>query len=251
MTIDLTKRAETATFSLVKNIQAAADNGVDLGTITAQVILVFDYSLSMKDFFVRGEVQELTESVLGLSLPLDDDGSIQVFPFDHRAYDPFAVNAGNYAGVIEDWRRQRGRFKPGLMGRRTRFDDMGSTDYNAVIDAITRFTADEGMLQPGKPPVFVLFQTDGGSSNQTLVKTNLRNAATLPIFWQFLGLGNNTGFLSVLDDLPDRVIDNVGKTAVPSILAADLATFYEDITREFVTEWIPAARAVGILKDQP
>lgn len=259
MTIDLTKRSEIATVSLVKNMQAA---GVDLGEITAQVILVFDYSYSMADFFARGEVQELTERVLGLSLPLDDDGNIQVFPFDHRAYEPFVVDAGNHVGVIDDWRHERGRFAPaaspkrGLFKRapaptgRPRLDGMGGTDYSVVIEAILRFTQEEGMLRPGKPPVYVLFQTDGGTANKDRAEQLLIGASMLPIFWHFLGLGGDTSFLSLLDDLPGRVVDNIGKTSVPSVKGTAADEFYQDVTREFVTSWIPAARAVGILEDQ-
>jgi hypothetical protein len=266
VTISLEKRSADATDAIVVNLQKAAAKGHDLGEVTAQVILVFDYSGSMARFFERGEVQELTERILGLSLPLDDDGNIQVFPFDHRAYEPFVVDAGSYSGVIEDWRHERGRFgsgqqqppkrglfkrrEPVLTGpsRRARLNDMGGTDYSVVIEKILTYTAEEGMLDAGKPPVFVLFQSDGGTNDPDKTQKLLTTAANLPIFWQFLGLGSSTGFLSTLDNLPGRVVDNVGKTSVPSVKGTAADEFYQDITREFVTEWLPAVRGAGILR---
>lgn len=260
--VDLQKRAADAEVSLVKQLVKAEEQGHDLGEVTAQVILVFDHSGSMERFFTQGEVQELAERTLGLALPLDDDGNIQVFPFDHRAYDPFVVDAQTYPGAIDDWRNQRGRFAPAPAGKRGLFRrtgaaeesgprQMGGTDYSVVINKVLDFAREEGMLHPGKPPVFVLFQTDGSPNNPGEVQRLLAAASMLPVFWQFLGLGYNTSFLSVLDDLPGRVVDNVGLTSVPSIVATESGTFYDKVTEEFVTKWIPAARSAKILLDRP
>ena len=260
MAVDLSKRSGDATVSLLKHLTTAQASGHDLGEVTAQVVLVFDHSASMQSFYDRGEVQELTERVLGLSLPLDDDGTIQVFPFDDQAYDPFTVDANTYPDVIDRWRRgdvvasppARRRFFGGRITSNTATHPrpMGGTDYAPVIDAVVSFAKSEGMLRSGQPPVFVLFQTDGGTSRPAAAQQRLTDAAKLPIFWQFLGLGSHTSFLSVLDDLPGRVVDNVGLTSVPSVNGTDPVEFYDRVTEEFVTKWIPAARAPGILKDR-
>ena len=268
MAVDLSKRSGDATVSLLKHLTTAQASGHDLGEVTAQVVLVFDHSASMRPFYDRGDVQELTERVLGLSLPLDDDGQIQVFPFDHQAYEPFTVDANTYPGVIDRWRQgdtvasdapqpARRRFFGGRVTSNTttqptaRPRQMGGTDYSPVIDAVLKFAKSEGMLRAGQPPVFVLFQTDGGTEHAQAAQDRLVAAAKLPIFWQFLGLGSNTSFLSVLDNLPGRVVDNVGLTSVPSVNGTDPVEFYDRVTEEFVTKWIPAARAAGILKDRP
>lgn len=252
MGVSLDKRAATAEVSLVKALTKAAKDGIDLGEVKAQVILVIDYSYSMEDFYGSGEVQELAERSLGLALPLDDDGNIQVFPFDSKAHEPFVVDATNFVGAIDDWRNQRGRFKPkrlfgGGGGRRP----MGGTNYSIAIDKVLDFARAEGMLDPGQPPLYVIFQTDGGTENPDAVKKQLTAAASLPIFWQFLGLGHHTGFLSMLDTLPGRVVDNVGAVGVASIKGTPDEDFYDKVTEEFITKWIPAARQQGILKDQP
>lgn len=261
MALSLEKRSSIAEVSLVKSLTKAKASGHELGEVSAQVILVFDYSGSMAPYFARGEVQELAERALGLALPLDDDGNIQVFPFHHEAFEPFVVDAGNYAGAVDDWRYRRGRFAPsaakskGLFRRAVAATPsgerlMGGTDYSVVIDAVLRYITDNKMAEPGQPPVFVLFQTDGGTSNVAKVEQQLRQAASLPVFWQFLGLGHSTGFLDILDRLPNRVVDNVGKYGVPSVKNTDDEEFYDGVTGEFVTQWIPAARAAGVLKDQ-
>jgi hypothetical protein len=112
---------------------------------------------------------------------------------------------------------------------------------------VTHFAQEEGMLDPGKPPVLVVFQTDGGSSSSGLDKQLLTQYAKLPIFWQFLGLGRNTSFLDVLDNLPGRVVDNVGKCSFPHISTITDEEFYDALVSEFLPSWLPAARAAGIV----
>jgi hypothetical protein len=124
---------------------------------------------------------------------------------------------------------------------------MGGTEYAAAINAVVQFVKTEGMLNAGKPPVLVVFQTDGGSASSGLDKQLLTQYANLPIFWQFLGLGNDTGFLDVLDKLPNRVVDNVGTCSFPKVSNVPDETFYDELVSEFLPKWLPAARAAGIV----
>lgn len=233
MGISLEKRSEVATVSLVKLLTEESAKGNDLGELTAQVVLVNDFSGSMFGRYNSGEVQELAERALGLSLSgLDDDGNIQVFFFDHGTYDPIVVDGDNYAGAIPAWARQH---------------TMGGTDYLPVIRQVIKYTKSEGMQANGKPPILVIFMTDGATGNESKIQKELVTASDLPIFWQFLGLGYRPDFLKKLDTMGGRKTDNVGLFDVPAVGALNDEQFYDEIIGEFFRSWLPDARAKRIV----
>jgi hypothetical protein len=80
----------------------------------------------------------------------------------------------------------------------------------------------------------------------------LCDAARLPIFWQFIGFGDDEfAYLRRLDDLPvpaKRVVDNAGffpagkdPRSVPD------SVLYDCLMSEF-PEWLAAARAARIVR---
>lgn len=240
LSISLEKRTESAVISLTKVLQAEADKGNDLGELTANIILVNDYSYSMSDRYDGrvNEVQELGERVLAMSLSgLDDDGKVQVFFFDDKAYDPIEVTKSNYQGYVDRWRKPK--FRPQRQ--------FGGTDYLPAIDKIIAFATQKGMLAPGQPPVLVVFMTDGSTDNERKITERLYEAAKLPIFWQFMGLGYSPTFLKKLDKMTGRVVDNVGLFEIPGVLSLTDEEFYDKIIEEFFPSWLPAARAAGIV----
>ena len=79
----------------------------------------------------------------------------------------------------------------------------------------------------------------------------LCQAAKLPIFWQFVGFGDDEfRFLHKLDDLPvpaSRVVDNAGFFAAGSTpKSLSDSGLYDQLLQEFPT-WLTAARMAGIL----
>jgi hypothetical protein len=260
MPINMEKRTEIAKESLVSLLKTESGKGNDLGELTAQIRLAEDYSGSMARFYASGEMQELTERVLALSLTgLDADGDIQVYHFDHQVYEPYTVDINHYVGAVDRWRFEEVTVQvPGqkkMFGKvsapTTRVEkverQMGGTDYAPCIRKIRQDARDSGDLAPGKPPVIVVFQTDGGTSSPANTIAELRDSSKDPIFWVFLGLGNNTGFLDVLDKIDGGRVDNVSKISVTSIKSVPDADFYAELIREPFSKWLPAARALGIV----
>lgn len=265
MPIDLTKRTENATISLMKTLQSQADKGNDLGEVSAQVVLVMDYSISMEGRYRNSEPQELAERCLALALSgLDDDGSIQTVMFHHDVFDPFTLTATNYSGAIDRWRRGEDidadavpppapvTAKKRLFGRTARAAvgtsthaprDFGGTDYLPAIKRVRQLWRTE--LDP-KIPVLVLFVTDGETRNESAIKRALADSSHEPIFWQFLGLGYEPAFLRTLDTMTGRKVDNVGLTVVQDTLSMPDSEFFDEVTREYLTSWLPAARRQGI-----
>ncbi len=262
MPIDMQKRTAIAKMSLIKVLEDEAAKGNDLGDLTAQIKLVIDYSSSMGQFYLSGQMQELAERVLALSLTgLDADGSVDIYPFDNQSYEPFTVTTADYKGCIERWRQEEvtetipgkskmfGKREPDVIRTFIRERQMGGTNYAPVIERIRQDARSAGDLAPGKPPVIVFFQTDGGTMVPDLTQATLTESANQgePIFWEFIGLGNNTGFLDVLNLLPGRKIDNVGKVSFTSISSVSDEDFYAGLTSEVFPKWLPEARAQGIV----
>ncbi len=238
MAISLEKRTENATGALISLLKKEEARGNDLGELTAQVILALDFSGSMEHRYRSrhgepSEVQELVERALALSLSgLDDDGDIQTFFFHGNVFNPEVVSEQNYRGFVDNW-ASRNR--------------MGGTDYLPCIQSIRQFAHRNGMTAKGKPPVFVIFVTDGETRNERKIQQELIGASGEPIFWQFMGLGYSPKFLEQLDTMGGRKLDNVGLFDVNNSQALSDDEFYGKTIEEFFGKWLPAARKAGVV----
>lgn len=218
-TAPITSLIKTAAISLEKN---------GLTGQKAAVYLVLDHSGSMHPFYADGSVQRLAEQTLALSANLDDDGAVPLVYFGSHAEDPIDVRLDNYQGIVD----------------RTHTDfRWGSTDYVSAMGTVARDYQASGATCPA----LVVFQTDGAPNDQAATERALRDASTLPIFWAFVGFGNNIRFLERLDDLAGRRVDNASFFHARDPHAVSDADLYDGITREFAA-WIPAATTAGIIR---
>lgn len=268
MGIDLNKRTENAQGTIISLLKREQAKGIDLGEVSARVVVAIDYSASMGRMYRDGVVQDLVERVLAMSLAgLDDDGDIQVHFFHSEPFAAEEVNKDTYSGFVDRWTRSR---------------SMGGTNYLGVIDNIINESTNvnAASLTPAPPtgknvrkglfgrktvtepvdnstvnlvkasadiPTLVLFVTDGESSNQNKIMKRLAAASGLPIFWQFLGLGYTPKFLEDLDEMSGRVVDNVGLTSVTDLKTTSDEQFFTEMLDEFMTSWLPQARQLGIV----
>ncbi len=232
MPIDLTKLQTTAPglVDLYKTARVSLDKH-RLGGVRAAVYLVIDHSRSMRPYFTDGSVQGLAERVLALAAHFDDDGTVPVVFFDTDARQPVEISVYDYAGSIDRIKAAAGT--------------MGSTNYAAAMRAIIE-------LHRGPDPAFVVFQTDGAPNSKRETTEVLCEAAKLPIFWQFIGFGDDEfAYLHKLDELPvpaKRVVDNAGFfPAGPQPLRVADCVLYDNLMAEF-PQWLAAARAAGITR---
>lgn len=229
--IDLTKRAPgLIDLSKKAGISLAKHN---LAGERAAVYEVLDYSGSMRSFYRDGSVQTFTERVLAAAVHLDDDGSIPVIPFSSVAHPLLEVSVDNYEGRVQAMVDSLGH--------------MGSTNYAAAMRAVIEHYRASGATAPA----LVIFQTDGSPDSRRDAEKVLCEAAHLPIFWQFVGFGNDSfDFLRKLDELAvpkKRIIDNAGFFHAGSNPSAmDATTLYDNIMGEF-PEWLAQARRQGIV----
>ncbi|MGH3242428.1 MAG: VWA domain-containing protein [Spirillospora sp.] len=204
-----------------------------LGGERAAVYLVLDRSGSMRRYYKDGTVQHLAEQALALSAHLDDDGVVPVVFFDKVAHPVVEVGLTRYQGRINEEHERLGH--------------MGTTNYAAAMQAVV----DHYRAAAPTAPAFVIFQTDGSPDSRTAAEKILCDSSTLPIFWQFIGFGDDEfRFLRKLDDLPvprKRAVDNAGFFPAGSDpRGIDDADLYRSLMDEFPA-WLDAVRAGGIL----
>jgi hypothetical protein len=198
----------------------------------AAVYLVVDRSGSMAPFYRDGSVQLLAEQALGLSANLDDDGTVPLLMFDSSPYKMAEVSLDNYTGVVAQWHALNG-------GERT----MGGTAYAPAMHAVLDHYEHSGATDPA----FVIFQTDGDPWDRAETERVLRDVSRLPVFWSFVGFGDEIRFLKKLDDLKRRVVDNASFFHAVNPHAVSDADLYDGLTREY-GEWLAAAAAAGIVR---
>ncbi|MFF7650307.1 vWA domain-containing protein [Streptomyces sp. NPDC007983] len=222
---ELVSLYKTAAVSLAKH---------QVGGQRAAVYLVLDRSGSMRPYYRDGSVQHLAEQTLALAANLDDDGVVPVVFFSTEIDGTAEIRLDAYHDRINPMHDSMGH--------------MGRTNYHVAMQAVI----DHYQSCGAEEPAFVVFQTDGSPTSKTAAEHVLCTAARLPIFWQFVGFGNDEfRFLRKLDDLPvpdRRVVDNAGFFAAgPSPKALSDAKLYDHLLHEFPL-WLTSARSAGILK---
>ncbi|MBQ7155396.1 MAG: VWA domain-containing protein [Synergistaceae bacterium] len=147
----------------------------NLQEITARVALVLDSSRSMFQRYANGTVQEIVNKTLPLAVQFDDDGELDCWFYGTTCRRMPGVNMSNYERAVpEDWR--------GLMQ-----EIGGQTNAAEVMqEIIAEYTG-------SKIPAYVLFITDGGFTSEPRVRKLLTEASSLPVFWQFVGIGGKLG----------------------------------------------------------
>jgi hypothetical protein len=205
-----------------------------LSGVRAAVYLVLDRSGSMRTYYRDGSAQRLAEQTLGLAAHFDDDGRVPVVFFSTEVDGLAELSLTDYAGRIGVLHDELGH--------------MGRTNYHLAMRAVV----DHYRASGASDPAFVVFQTDGGPTSKSAAERVLCESAGLPLFWQFVGFGEDEfRFLRKLDDLPvpaKRVVDNAGFLSLGARpLDWSDADLYERLTDEF-PRWLASARSAGVLR---
>lgn len=218
--------------SLVKTAAVSLEKK-GLTGLRAAVYLVVDRSYSMRRYYSNGSVQHLADQALGLSVNLDDDGTVPLVLFDSKPYPVVEIQLDQYQGVVAEQHRRHG-------GE----DTMGGTQYTIAMRAVIEHYQASGATDPA----LVIFQTDGQPQDADATRLQLAHASTLPILWSFVGYGSEeVEFLQQLNTLAGRLVDNASyfhAGADPKNLSD--STLYDGLLHEF-GPWLTDARAKGVL----
>jgi stress response protein SCP2 len=253
--ISLEKRIEKETPHLVSLVKSAGVSleKVGLSQHSAKVCLVLDISGSMNALYRDGLVQKFAERILALGCKFDDDGEIDVFLFGQNVHQPAPMNLGN----CKTW----------VQVAITEHRLEGDTRYGRAIEAVRRFYfpdsegGERRTAVRAELPVYVMFVTDGTTSDKPLTEKQLRWASYEPIFWQFMGIGkgkkskdknlaaqadSDFPFLDKLDELTGRFIDNANyfSTRSPDEYSDD--QLYDLLMAEY-PGWIKLAQKKNML----
>ena len=220
----LVNLAKKATISLEKR---------QLQQLTAKVALVLDASGSMNRQYKQGRVQEVVNRLLPLAVSFDDDQALDCWAFARDPQYLGEIGLSNYDGFIDN---AHGGWRKWALGPRV-------NNEAEVMKAVTDFYQKDGL----DVPVYVLFISDGGVSDNRGITKVMTKAAKLPIFWQFVGLGGRGyGILKKLDDMTGRVIDNCNFFELDDLDDISEEALYENMLEEFPS-WLKEAREIGLI----
>lgn len=206
----------------------------------ARVVLVLDASGSMTQQYKKGHVQSVLERIVPLSILFDDDGQLELWAFAKYCKKYENAHAGNYEGYID--RNINPKFKKGgFFGFQEIFSGLGgiNNEKDVMREVIDWCGKD-------KRPVYVVFISDGGVTDNRAITNLIKKSTKLPIFWQFVGLGgNNYGILENLDTLSGRDIDNAGFFNIDDFNKISDDNLYDKLLKEYPL-WLKEARRMGI-----
>ncbi|MEU4649190.1 VWA domain-containing protein [Nocardia fluminea] len=201
--------------------------------VRARVVLVIDKTGSMEKMYRGGTVHRVVERMIPVATQLDDDGVLEAYLY---ALTYLKLPDITVAGA-EQWAQTYLHLEGTHQG----------LDYNAIGGRNDELPIMRAVIETLTEPTLVLFFTDGGFAKKREIAALMREAAHLPAFWQFIGLGTaNFGVLRTLDELDGRVVDNAGFFALDDIDRISDAELYGRLLGEF-PDWLRAARTAGIL----
>ncbi|MGP5297141.1 VWA domain-containing protein [Psychrobacter sp. CLB018] len=220
----LVNLAKKATISLEKR---------QLQQLTAKVALVLDATGSMNRQYKQGRVQEVVNRLLPLAVSFDDDQALDCWAFGQHSQYLGAVGLDNYVDFIDS---VQGGWRKWELGSRT-------NNEAGVMEVVTQFYQNDGL----DVPVYILFISDGGVRDTRGISKIMTEAANLPIFWQFVGLGgHHYGILKELDEMTGRLIDNCSFFELDDLDDISEEALYENMLEEFPS-WLKEARDIGLI----
>lgn len=199
--------------------------------VTARVGIVLDITGSMRSLYARGVVQEVVERILAVASKFDDNGSLDVWVYD--------TEFSRLPPVTE---RELGSYVFTHITNNDTIHKYGRNNEPPVMqDVIQKYTKEER----DTTPVFIIFINDGGVVKPT--RKVIMAASALPIFWQFVGIGDSDfEVLKQLDTMSGRLVDNASFIHLDRIEDVSDEELYDQLLNEF-PQWLKAAKAKGIL----
>ncbi len=203
-----------------------------------QIINVVDVSGSATPHYNSGAIQYGVEQVMAFALQFDDDGEIPVIPFDTGVHEGLPdITIDNIHGYVDRHIKKLVR---------------GGTKYAPAMEHVVNLL-EPSFLKKGLGKIFknhapklsrdfkeVFFWTDGDCWDAKNAEKIIRATERLPIFWQFIGFGDNEKklkFLRKLDTMDRRFQDNANFFHIRDINASNPMSTYNLILDE-LPSWI-------------
>ncbi len=228
------KERKTAVLNLKKEIGIEGQK--------ATVVLAMDYSGSMGTLYANGTVQDTVERILPLGLAMDDNGEVDFYLFDDGyTRVPDNITLKNLDGYINN--KVLGKY------------EMGGTNYAPVLKAIYKdfvkksggFLGMGGTVAKMDSPVYIIFITDGNNFDKAATEEIVIEMSKAGFFIQFVGIGSEAfNFLTKLDDLKGRTIDNANFFKCPNVNRITDEELYKLLMAEFPS-WLKQAKQLNFI----
>lgn len=223
----------------VVNLSKTAN--INLGNKKARVIVVLDYSGSMRKMYNDGTVQQTINKLVPLGLKFDDNGTIDTYVFRDDFIKLRDLNLGNYENyVMEEIQKKVDRF--------------GRTVYSPVLCDINKNICSKSFLKTildffaklfskqkeDCDTTFVLFITDGGNETGDNKKCDeaIKMLSYNKCFVQFIGIGSDKfRYFERLPKIKDRKSNNTGSTIINDLNNIGDTELYNIILAEFA-RWL-------------
>jgi stress response protein SCP2 len=254
----LVSLATKASIALEKN---------SLSNVRAKAAFVIDASGSMHHQYERGQVQETLNRVFPLGVHFDDDEELETWAFALKSQRLSNINFSNYKDYVKT---EAGGWKKWMSSLNAGYNN----EPAVIIDVIEHFTGMTApQFTPGKSgffgfgkkdatvavssvyapaiesrtPIFIIFISDGGVAHDEHIEYLIKWSSTLPIFWQFVGIGGSGyGALQRLDELQGRHVDNANFFAIDDLASISESELYDRMMKEFPI-WLKAAQSKGMI----
>ena len=212
----------------------------------------------MSSLYSAGKIQRLAEKILALGCRFDDNAAIDIFLFGINSYYAGDMTIENFPNFIHHILK--------------RYPLEGGTYYGRVMQEIRNFyfpdSRDGSRYAPisADKPVYVMFVTDGATTDESATKQQLQWSSYEPLFWQFMAIGKSRkdvkrkgvggwfaratasdfSFLEQLDEMGDRHLDNADFFSVEDPESIADEELYDLLTTEY-PNWVKSARLKNLL----
>lgn len=200
---------------------------------TFKFVFALDMSFHNALPLKNGSVPAFMERILAMSAYFDDRVSVDLFLFNEQAQNH--KNEYNLKNA-ENFLTKEIMFKYHL----------SESYYAPVIQKIVSKYPNAGK---NSPPVVVFFITAGDCEDARYAESEITNASSKGIFWQFVGLGGDKikySFLNKLDNLQNRRVDNANFAHFPDVESSKNDDFYRAMFLE-LPKWFSSAKSNGII----
>lgn len=216
-----------------------------LHDVTAKVAVVLDASGSMCHQYQNGSVQAVIERLLILAVQFDEAGELDVWAFANEFNKCTPATLRNIKGYVERLQEAPTPSKP----EDSRADSRGTRNLSGIVPGLGFSNNEPPVMQniietyrETSLPAFVMFVTDGGIAESESIRNLLTEAAHLPIFWQFVGLGGSSfGILEDLDPMTGWGVDNADFFALANHHDISDSELYDRMLDEFPS-WLKTIR---------
>jgi hypothetical protein len=242
-----------------------------LAGLQANIVFAIDKSGSMGWEIDKGNVQEQADRFIGVGMNMDPNKSIDIYAFNHGYEYIGSANESNhkdflkkkglrasggteYAPVMKQIIAKYGtaitpqvvqeevtkEVEAGFLGK------LFGAKSKTVTEVVSKTVMPED-VKPVKIPTLVFFMTDGDNGDRSETTRVITEAAKQGIFWQFIGIGNESfNYLQSLDDLTGRYLDNADFTKISDVNGIADEKLYEAVLKEF-PNWLRQAKSKGVV----